>query len=357
MARMAVIVLILGVCLPEILLARMVLKAGEIDSGKVRVGAFAEVVYGKGKRDPVSGQWEKLARVSGYIKAVDAEGLTLGGRFRKKRIAFVRIQKLLLAESSREMGRLKAESTGMVLKAGEIDSGKVRVGVFAAVVYGKGKRDPVSGDWEKLVTASGYIKAVDAESLTLVLSEGFGKKRIAFARIQKLLLAASSYEMARIKNTTDMDMLFARTDGGRMVAKLAFGAGTGVAAGFAAAGLVFVLAGAELPEEEGPGLALVGGMALSGWIAYLIGVPVGVSRVDPHDRFMASLAGSVIGGGVGYRMTRQQDDIGPSVLIWPLVGAVTMSEIFRDPPEARRLSVGLAPGPKGSVSALATLRF
>ena len=109
MARVAVIVLILGVCLPEVLPARVVLEAGEIDSGKVRVGVFAEVVYGKGKRDPVSGRWEKLDTASGYIKAVDAEHLTIVLRqgFGKKRIAFARIQKLILAESRREMGRLK----------------------------------------------------------------------------------------------------------------------------------------------------------------------------------------------------------------------------------------------------------
>ena len=107
MARTAVIVLILGVCLPEVLLAGVVLKAGEIDSGKVHVGAFAEVVYGKGERDPISGEWEKLVTARGYIKAVDAEGLTLGGSFRKKRIAFARIQKLLLAASSREMAKLR----------------------------------------------------------------------------------------------------------------------------------------------------------------------------------------------------------------------------------------------------------
>ena len=89
----------------------------------------------------------------------------------------------------------------MVLEAGEIDSGKVRVGVFAEVVYGKGKRDPVSGRWEKLDTASGYIKAVDAEHLTIVLRQGFGKKRIAFARIQKLILAESRREMGRLKDT------------------------------------------------------------------------------------------------------------------------------------------------------------
>ena len=160
MARMAVIVLILGICLPDVLPARMVLKAGEIDSGKVRVGAFAEVVYGKGKRDPVSGEWEKLARVSGYIKAVDAESLTLALRqgLGKKRIAFAHIQKLLLAKSSREVGRLKAESSGMVLKAGEIDSGKVRVGAFAEVVYGQGARDPVSGSGRSWIRQVAILK-------------------------------------------------------------------------------------------------------------------------------------------------------------------------------------------------------
>ena len=105
-------------------------------------------------------------------------------------------------------------SAGVVLEAGEIDSSKVRVGAFAEVVYGKGERDPISGEWEKLVTASGYIKAVDAKSLTLALRQGLGKKRIAFARIQKLLLAKSSRDMERLRKTTDMELPFARTDAG-----------------------------------------------------------------------------------------------------------------------------------------------
>ena len=189
MARMAAIVLILGVCLPEVLPAEVVLKGGEIDSGKVRVGVFAAVVYGKGARDPVSEKWEKLDTASGYIKAVDAEHLTLarGRGLWKKRIAFARIERLIIAESR------------VVLEAGEIDSGKVRVGAFAEVVYGKGARDPVSGEWEKLDTASGYIKAVDAEGLTL--GGRFRKKRIAFVRIQRLLLAESGRDMAKLKDT------------------------------------------------------------------------------------------------------------------------------------------------------------
>ena len=254
----------------------------------------------------------------------------------------------------------EALQAGVVLEAGEIDSSKVRVGVFAEVVYGKGKRDPVSGEWEKLETASGYIKAVDAKSLTLALRQGLGKKRIAFARIQTLLLAASSRDMAKLKKATGVELSFARIDdrNWRIHRKLGAGALVGAGAG-ALVGAGFVLLWDKANPQEGDlvGFAVAASAAIFGGIGYVIGVPVGVSRVDPHDRFIASLAGSLIGGGVGYHITRQEYKLWPSCLIFPLVGATAMSEVLRNPPEARRVSVGLAPGPKGSVSALATLRF
>ena len=40
MTHVAAIVLILGLCLPQALIAGVVLKAGEIDSSKVTVGAY-----------------------------------------------------------------------------------------------------------------------------------------------------------------------------------------------------------------------------------------------------------------------------------------------------------------------------
>ena len=254
----------------------------------------------------------------------------------------------------------EALPAGVVLKAGEIDSGKVRVGAFAEVVYGKGARDPVSGEWEKLARAGGYIKAVDAEGLTLALKEGLGKKRIAFARIQTLLLAASSRDMAKLKKATGVELYFARIDdrNWRIHRKLGTGALVGAGAGLAGAGFVLLWDKANPQEGDLVGFAVAASAAIFGGIGYVVGVPVGVSRVDPHDRFIASLAGSLIGGGVGYHITRQEYKLWPSCLIFPLVGAVTMSELTRDaPPEARRVSVGLAPGPKRSVSAVATLRF
>ena len=99
MARIATIVLVLSVSLPQALWAGVVLKAGEIDSSNVEVGAYAEVFYGMGEGDQISGKWEKLDTVEGYIKAVDAESLTIGRGFWKQQITFERIQKLILAES------------------------------------------------------------------------------------------------------------------------------------------------------------------------------------------------------------------------------------------------------------------
>ena len=50
-------------------------------------------------------------------------------------------------------------------------------------------------------------------------------------------------------------------------------------------------------------------------------------------------------------------DSWPVLVISPLVGAAVMSEVFRKPPENRRVSIGLLPGPKGRVFAVVTLRY
>ena len=52
------------------------------------------------------------AAVRGYIKAVDADILTVGRGFWKEQIAFERIQKLTIADSDHEMDQL-GRRTGM----------------------------------------------------------------------------------------------------------------------------------------------------------------------------------------------------------------------------------------------------
>ena len=67
MVRIATIVLVLF--MPETIMAGMVLKASEIDSSKVEVGVYAEVIYGMGERNPISGTCKKQETVRGYIQS------------------------------------------------------------------------------------------------------------------------------------------------------------------------------------------------------------------------------------------------------------------------------------------------
>ena len=92
-------------------------------------------------------------------------------------------------------------------------------------------------------------------------------------------------------------------------------------------------------------------------IGYSLGTAIGVSDIDPHDRFIASLGGSAVGliGGIG--LTSISKVLFPSLLVGPIIGATIMSELSRKPPQARRVSVGLVPAPNRGLSAVATLRF
>ena len=242
---------------------------------------------------------------------------------------------------------------GEVLQAGEIDSSKVKLGAYAEVIYGTGERDQVSGKWEKLDTAQGYVKAVDAESLTI--SQGLGK-RIAFEHIQQLILTESSFQMDRLKKTTDTLSGKKENKPNRIVGKLFVGVlGGGL---FALAGGAVGINVGNCPENEA--YCEAGKFLVGGWFSYLIGVPAGMSLFDPYDQFKYSLAGSLIGGAVSLVIFTDKElaeKLWPSLLICPLVGATILSELSRELPENRRISIGLLPGPKGRLHAVAMLRF
>ena len=138
----------------------------------------------------------------------------------------------------------------------------------------------------------------------------------------------------------------------RIVGKLAGGILAGTLVGLAVGSVAEKAAG----DCTGTFCGL-GQFITSGWFGYLVGVPSGVSLFDPHDRFTYSLAGSLIGGAAGLGMLYMSEDTWPALVICPLVGATVMSEFSRELPENRRVSIGLLPGPKGRVSAVATLRF
>lgn len=233
---------------------------------------------------------------------------------------------------------------GMVLKAGETDSNKVKVGAYAEVIYGKG---------EKLSTARGYIQAVDAESLTI--SQGLGK-RIAFEHIQHLILTESSFAMDRLKKTTYILPVRKENKPRRIVGKL-FG---GVLGGGLVALVGGTVAAATSDCTEDETFCKLEDSLIGGWFGYLVGVPIGMNQMDPYDRFTYSLAGSLIGGAASLVIFTDEElaeKLWPALVISPLVGAVIMSEFSRELPEDRRVSIGLLPGPKGRLAAVATLRF
>ena len=98
-----------------------------------------------------------------------------------------------------------------------------------------------------------------------------------------------------------------------------------------------------------------------GTVGYLVGTAIGVSGVDPHDRFIASRGGSVVGliGGIGLT-SASPGVLWPSLLVGPVVGATLASELWRKSPQDSqnsRVSVSLGPAPNGGLSAVAQLRF
>lgn len=76
------------------------------------------------------------------------------------------------------------------------------------------------------------------------------------------------------------------------------------------------------------------------WGGNVVGTPIGVSAVDPHDNFLITFAGSLLGGvGVPYTIgTLFEKGEGSAILLFssaffgPIVGATIASEWWRKPP-------------------------
>ena len=162
--------------------------------------------------------------------------------------------------------------------------------------------------------------------------------------------------MDRLKKTTDTLSGKKENKPNRIVGKLFVGVlGGGL---FALAGGAVGINVGNCPENEA--YCEAGKFLVGGWFSYLIGVPAGMSLFDPYDQFKYSLAGSLIGGAVSLVIFTDKElaeKLWPSLLICPLVGATILSELSRELPENRRVSIGLLPGPKGRLSAIAMLRF
>ena len=242
---------------------------------------------------------------------------------------------------------------GVILKGGQIDSSTVEVGAFAVVIHGQGERHPVSGEWERLETARGYIQAINAETLTLSQGRDGRQNPMALDRIQTLVLigppslewtnkdstavtvgveAATVAEPAPSMAAEDS---VPATASRRLVTKysqrprwledrnkrLAVKCGTGAYMGTlsAVAGFLIFLPFVECADPDGgqePILfcnKIVGLPVQAGQIGHVIGTALGVTLADPYDRFtyLYALAGTWVGRGAARELvTRLPDKAG-----------------------------------------------
>ena len=235
----------------------------------------------------------------------------------------------------------------VVLEAGEINSSTVEVDDFVIVVYGQGKQQPTSGEWAKLDTMKGYVKAVKRRALILSLERYGWPESIALERIKTLTLVDPPASV----RTDEMGV------GKRIASKLFSGAFVGSVSAFSGAGIGIAIE--NCPEGGDPDdWCGFGGTVLGGTFGLIAGTTYGVSKIDPYDRFFFPLLGSLMGlGAVIWLMANSDGELWPSIFVGPVAFATVMSELSRKPPEARRFSVDLVPNPAKGLSAIATLRF
>ncbi len=255
----------------------------------------------------------------------------------------------------------KVLRTGVVLEAGEIDSSTVAVGALVVAIHGQGERHPVSGEWGHLVTVKGYVQAVDAGTLTLSRTRDGRPERIALEHIQTLVLveAPSQDEPADFLAAKEMHRPLLSYRGYRLLAKVAAGAGSGIVFAGMAIGVL------DLTWENRTAHDGIGVLLYSVAIGCSVGFPLGVTSVDGYDSLPGTLLAGVIPAAAGVGMIAidqeiDQERLGTALLliyVAPVFGSLMVSEIWRNPPDYRGASIGLAPTFNGGFSAVATLRF
>ena len=183
----------------------------------------------------------------------------------------------------------------------------------------------------------------------------------------EMLRTAGEIDSSRVEHIQalldSLAMKMAREDGTRIdkdkdkrvSQKLSSGTLTGLLVGTAGGLAAFALGDKDCSDDVGDlnfVCAEAARAVIIGLFVYPVGVTVGVHRVDSHDRFIPTLAGSVAGFLAGAYLL---DPV--LVLLGPPVLSTFASEVWRKPPDSHGFSLGLAPDHRGGLSAVATLRF
>ena len=309
----------------------VILEANGIDSSTVEVGAFAVVIHGQGERHPVSGEWESLATVRGYIQAVNVESLILGleGDLGAKQIPLNRIQTLVLIGSPKALERTSMRTSGRIARKAE--SPYLRLA----------SRDSTQAD--------------QGQSM-LSRERSGGMDKLALDPVQTLTVIDTGDAVSGATLDSLVEDRRNMSTGMRVALKLI----TGAFVGFIGGAIV------SSNCDDGQDLRCLGPTLLGYWAGNAIGVsaidakgdkPGHPSKLSFISSIGPSLGGCVVGVIGSAWFTESYPDAYPSLVIAPVVGATLASEWWRKFSAARRLSIGLAPNPRGSLSAVVALRF
>ncbi len=301
----------------------VLLEAGAIDGSTVEVGAMAVVVYGLGYRDPVSGKWLRLAEARGVVQAVDGHRLLLAieGQQRSQRIDLDRIQKLVLVEGAPPGRAVDFDKTitGELPSFTRQEDRKARGGIRGLV------NTLIMGDLPDPVDPPAETTRPDT-----ACSSGGSELQVESPlerndRISRKLATSTLLSLGIV-------------GGGFKFLERSCGADSGD------------------PDDLGPVSCVLEAYPLLAVSGILVAVPLGVTMWDPYDNPGAVWLGSLTGllGGVAFSIGLKA--LFP-VVLGPPIMATMMSEWSRGPRGPHRFSMGLVPNRRGSLSAVATLRF
>ena len=343
--------LVLNAMAPALAHAATQLQGDQVNANALVRDAYIAITY-RDRNDQ-----KRMAR--GWIDALGETSFTIrsGGLKGKTTIAYVKVLSIIMSTESsvpakqmNEVNRfirneqMKAVSVA-VMTRGQVIAGVDRfVGERARqVVVAKGRYVGVTyrKDDGKIETVEGFVRERDETELTI--RRGLWRKKIPLNGIDVLIVCDHPSQLQRATRViATREREKDQSIGVRIVSKSLVGALAGIG-GTGVGGIVGSIVGGR-------------GIEVGMGIGYAVGVPIGVSLVDPHDRFSMTMAGGLLASGAGFYFGTSTD--WPiSVLLFPILGAMMMSEVSRTPLNTRRFSVGLAPDRSGNVSAIATLRF
>ena len=377
--------LLLNAMAPALAHAATYLQGSEVNANALMRDAYVAVSY----RDS-NGQ-EKTEK--GWIDVVGETSFTIrsGGLKSKKTIAYDKVVSVIMSDESTVPAKQMNEMNRFIreMKAREIEQAKKekeakeeqikREAEQAAMQQLKqrlkdkivmiGQFDFSKKEWYAHVvytskegykrTAIGQIIKQDTDHIVIRVQESGGlkiRKTIAYTDIDALVVAQYLRDIEALRRDERKGDIKTRPTVARKIGNGLLTGGlsaipggiTGFVIGnIAANNCEGYLCGFEVLAYTGLGLA----------IGYAIGVPIGVSRIDPHDQFLNTMLGSFLGAGAGIAITSTNNEFVMSLVIFPLIGATIMSEQSRNTYENRRFSVGLVSAPDGNVRAIATLRF